>query len=117
MPVTGDPGKTPTASHYAMTAEKLANLLKSGTSGSLDKLVETARNMEVLTISIRSELAPDLADQVLSANLRDDGQLVIICGSSAWASRLRFESDAILRAAANAGFEATNLRVSVTHQS
>ena len=85
MPVTADPRKTPTASHYDMTAKKLANLLKSGTSGGLDKLVETARNMDVLTTSVRSGLVPELADQVLAANLRDDGQLVIICASSAWA--------------------------------
>jgi hypothetical protein len=97
-----------------MPVKKLDNLLASGTSGSLDKLVETARNMDVLTGAMKASLDADLASSVLAANLRDDGQLVIICASSAWASRLRFETDTLRAAAIKAGFDADSVRVSVS---
>ena len=97
-----------------MKAKKLENLLNSGPSGGLQALIRTARDMGDLTVAIRAALPAELADHVVAANLRDDGQLVIICRSSAWASRIRFESEALLEAAIARGFDATSLRVSVT---
>jgi hypothetical protein len=96
-----------------MTAKKLENLLNSGASGGLQTLIRTARDMEDLTAAVRAALAPELAEQVIAANLRDDRQLVIICPSSAWASRVRFEAEALLAAARKAGFDADSFRVSV----
>lgn len=97
-----------------MPVKKLENLLNSGTSGTLDKLIRTARDMDSLTGALQSALDPDIADHLLAANVRDDGELVVICRSSAWASRIRFEADALLAAAANAGFDADSIRVSVS---
>jgi len=96
-----------------MPLKKLEDLLKSGTSGSLDQIIRTANNMDSLTGALRNALAPEIADQLVAANARDDGILVIICSSSAWASRIRFESESLLSAAKRAGFSADSVRVSV----
>jgi len=97
-----------------MSAKKLENLLHPGSGGNLEKLIQTAQNMDSLTSSLKGALTPDLADHVLAANVRENGELVVICSSSAWASRIRFEADALLVAAGDAGFAASSLRVSVT---
>lgn len=97
-----------------MTTRKLESLLGTATAGSLGALVRTARDMGDLTAALRAALAPELAGNILAANLRETGQLVIICQSSAWAARIRFESEALLAAARARGFDATSLRVSVS---
>ena len=97
-----------------MSAKKLENLLRSGSGGNLEKLIQTAQNMDSLTGALKGTLTPQLADHVLAANVRENGELVVICSSSAWASRIRFEADALLAASGEAGFDASSLRVSVT---
>jgi len=99
-----------------MPAQKLENLLKSGRKSSLEKIIRTAQDMDALTGALQQTLAPDIAVNIIAANLRADGELVVICASSAWASRVRFETDALLAAADKAGFRATSLRVSITRQ-
>jgi len=96
-----------------MSLKKLESLLKSGTSGSLDQIIQTANDMDSLTGALRNALDPEIADQLVAANARDDGILMIICSSSAWASRIRFESESLLSAAKRAGFSADSVRVSV----
>ena len=96
-----------------MPLKKLENILKLGTSGSLDQIIQTANDMDSLTGALQNALAPEIADQLVAANARDDGILVIICSSSAWASRIRFESESLLSAAKRAGFSADSVRVSV----
>lgn len=100
-----------------MPAKKLENLLSPGAGSSLEKLIRTARDMDTLTGVLKDALAPDMGQNVIAANVRDGGVLVIICASSAWASRIRFEADALLAAADKAGFPATALRVSVSQSS
>ena len=99
-----------------MSATKLENLLKSGASGSLEKIIQRAQNMDILTAALKAVLAPDMGENLLAANVRDDGELVLVCSSSAWASRLRFESETLVDAAGKAGFEATSVRVTVSQQ-
>jgi hypothetical protein len=99
-----------------MSATKLEKLLKSGAGGSLEKLVQTAQNMDSLTSALKGALESGMADKLLAANVRENGELVVICSSSAWASRIRFESDPLLAAASKAGFKAATLRVTVTQQ-
>ena len=96
-----------------MPLKKLENILKSGASGSLDQVIQTANDMDSLTGALRNALDPEIADQLVAANARDDGILMIICSSSAWASRIRFESESLLSAAKRAGFSADSVRVSV----
>ncbi len=97
-----------------MTITKLENLLKAGAGGTLDEIIQRAQNMDELTMALRTELPADAGPNLLAANLREDGELVLICASSAWASRLRFESDKLIEVARKAGLDVKGCRVSVS---
>ena len=99
--------------HKIMASTKLENLLKKGPAGSLGKIIQTAQNMDLLTTALKNALEAEIAAELVAANLREDGELVIICASSAWASRLRFETETLLDAALRAGFDANSIRVTV----
>ena len=86
-----------------MSFSRLDNLLKTGSGKTLDKIIRRARAMEDLTSRLRSALAEELAPQLMAANLREDGELVIICESSAWAARLRYEAETLMAAARESG--------------
>ena len=101
--------------HKIMTSTKLENLLKKGSAGSLGKIIQTAQNMDLLTTALKKALDAEIAPELVAANLREDGELVIICASPAWASRLRFETDKLLDAALRAGFDANSIKVTVGH--
>jgi hypothetical protein len=113
--VTGAGEKSPTPSHF-MSIIRLEKLLKSGSRSSLDNIIQRAQDLDELTSAMQAELPPDLAENLLSANLRDDGELVLICSSSAWASRLRFESEKMLAIANRNGATATRCKVSVSQR-
>jgi len=76
--------------------------------------VRRAREMGELTHVLCKGLPEDYAGAIIAANLREDGDLVVIAASSAWASRLRYETDAMLVAARKAGIEVTTCRVRVS---
>ena len=59
---------------------------------------------------------PDERSSVIAANIRDDGELIVICRSSAWASRLRFETDTLLAAARAYGAEVEHCTIRVARQ-
>lgn len=99
-----------------MTIIRLEKLLKTGSGGALDEIIQRAQNMDELTMALRAVLPADAAQNLLAANLRDDGELVLICSSSAWASRLRFESDSLMAAARAAGLTVSSCRVSVSQE-
>lgn len=99
-----------------MTIIRLEKLLKTPVGDDLNKIVQRAQNMEALASVLRAALPADAAQSLIAANLRDNGDLVLICTSSAWASRLRFESENLMSAALEAGFAAKNLRVSVSQE-
>jgi hypothetical protein len=99
-----------------MSAKRLDNLLKPNKDGGLGEVVRRARAMGELATALGRVLPADLADGIVAANLRDGGELVIICRSSAWASRLRFEHDRILEAARSTGAEASSLSIKVSQQ-
>jgi len=69
--------------------------------------------MQKLTLALRRALPEAAAAELLAANLRDNGELVVVASSSAWAAKLRFEEVALLDAARSAGLEPVGLRVSV----
>ena len=100
-----------------MTIIRLENLLKARAGGTLDKIVQHAQQMDELTTALRAELPADAADNLIVANLREGGELVLVCTSSAWASRLRFESDKLMEAARKTGLTVRTCRVSVSQQS
>lgn len=98
-----------------MTADKLGNLLNRNENGELGDLVRRAQALDSLCRALAAALPTELAPDVLAANVREDGELVVICPSPARAARLRFESGALLAAAKAAGTAATHLTVRVTH--
>ena len=99
-----------------MPTTKLEDLLKKGATRSLQKIIQTAQDMDLLTGALQASAPQDLAAHILAANIRDDGELVVICSSSAWASRLRYEAEPLLDAARDAGFQATTMRVTVSRR-
>ena len=100
-----------------MTIIRLENLLKAGGGGTLDKIIQRAQQMDELTTALRAELPADAADNLIVANLREGGELVLVCTSSAWASRLRFESDKLMQVARKTGLNVRSCRVSVSQKS
>ncbi len=96
-----------------MSVIRLENLLKTEAGTPLESIVRHAKNMDDLTARLRSVLGAEASRNLLAANLRDDGELVLICRSPSWAARLRFESEAILAAAADSGAKADRVRVRV----
>ena len=97
-----------------MASDELKNLLNPSKSGELADIIRRAREMGELTHVLSKGLPEEYAGAIVAANLRDDGDLIIIAASSAWASRLRYETDALLAAARNAGLSPTACRVRVT---
>jgi hypothetical protein len=99
-----------------MTITRLEKLLKTGAGGALDEIIQRAQNMDELTTALRAALPADASQNLLAANLRENGELVLICSSPAWASRLRFETDSLMAAARAAGLTVSSCRVSVSQE-
>ncbi len=97
-----------------MPADKLEDLLNPSKGGDLGEIVKRARRMGELTNILCSALPESDKSAIVAANVRDDGELVIICASPAWASRLRYETETLLKAARDAGISAHTCRVRVT---
>jgi hypothetical protein len=99
-----------------MSITRLENLLKKGAGDGLDKIIQRAQKLEELTTALRAELPEEAAPNLVAANLREDGELVLICTSSAWASRLRFESEQLVQTARRLGFMVDRARVTVSQE-
>ena len=99
-----------------MSIIRLEKLLKSGASDGLNKIIRRAQNMDQLTTALRADLPADAAESLYAANLRENGEMVLICASSAWASRLRFESEKLMATARSAGFMVHSVRVTVSQE-
>ena len=96
-----------------MSLKSIDKLLNSGGSEPLDRLLQRARTMDQLLGIVRETLPEIDAAEIEAANFRDDGELVVVCRSPAWASRVRFESERILTAVRRHGLEASACRVRV----
>ena len=96
-----------------MPSSKLKNLLNPRNDGDLGDLIGRARRMGELTDTLCNALPESDRSAIVAANVREDGELVIICASSAWASRLRYETEVLLQAARDAGVSAHTCRVRV----
>ena len=97
-----------------MTTSKLKNLLNPSNDGDLGNLINRARRMGELTDILSNALPESDRSAIVAANVREDGELVVICASSAWASRLRYETEALLTAAKTAGVTAHTCRIRVS---
>jgi len=96
-----------------MSITKLESLLKSHENKSLDKIIQRAQDMDSLTTALQAGLPQDLASNLVAANVRDDGDLVLVCSSPAWASRLRFETDKLVQIARTTGVTVSSCSVKV----
>ena len=96
-----------------MTAKSLENLLNPCKDGELQDLVRRAQNMGELASALARALPADEAAAVVAANVRDDGELVVVCQSPAWASRLRFAAESLLEAAAAHGARVSRCTIRV----
>ena len=97
-----------------MAQNDLKNLLNPCSDGDLGDIVRRAKELGELTNRLARALPEDLSGAIVAANVRENGELVVIAASSAWASRLRYESDTLLAAARAAGVKADICRVRVS---
>ena len=81
--------------------------------GELAALAAQARARLDLADDLRKILPPDLRPALTGCNLRSDGTLVVTTDSPAWAARLRFESEGLLRACQGRFPETARVRVRV----
>lgn len=96
-----------------MALIRLDQLLGSPSRQGLDDLVRQAREMSGLTERLRSALPAGIRPHLVAANLRDGGELVLLCRSPAWAARLRYERDALLDAVRGAGADVSRVSIRV----
>lgn len=97
-------------------SQKQPELLSSlilGPGGALEGLARRAAEQVGLAGQLRAGLPPALAEHLRAASLREDGTLVVLAASSAWAARLRFESAALLAAAGSLGLAPGRVEVKV----
>ena len=99
-----------------MPSSKLKNLLNSSNDGDLGELINRARRMGELTDILANALPESDRSAIVAANVRENGELVVICASSAWASRLRYETEVLLKAAKDAGAIAHTCRIRVSQR-
>ena len=99
-----------------MSIIRLDKLLKSGAGGVLEDMVQNAQYMDQLTSALRRDLPVELADQLVAASLRADGELVLVVTSSAWASKFRFETGKIMDILQKTGAEIRTCRVTVSRR-
>ena len=81
-------------------------------AGSANDVVERAMRLAELDLLLRQSLPPALASRTRLANVRD-GRLVFLVDSPAFATRLRLQSAALLKAACALGLEADGVAVKV----
>ncbi len=99
-----------------MPIKRLKNLLNTNDNGDLGDIVQHARNMDALLQVLQKALPEEYVASIAAANIRGDGQLVILANSSAWASRLRFETGALIAAARETGADVTSCTVRVARE-
>ena len=96
-----------------MSIKRLENLLNPCNDGGLGEVVRHARDMGQLVKALQQSLPDDEATGILAANVREDGELVVLAASPAWAAKLRFEADTLLEAARASGATVSSCRVRV----
>lgn len=97
-----------------MSIKSLENLLNPNDDGGLADIVRHAKDMGALVATLQTALPEDMSQSVRAANIRDDGELVILAASPAWAAKLRFEADALMDAARQRGAKVTACKVKVS---
>ncbi len=96
-----------------MSSKQIGKLLNSSDNGELAKALKRSEAIGQLTRQLGARLPDELATAIVAASVDDEGVLSIKTSSSAWASRLRFESAALEDAARSVGLEIREIRVRV----
>ena len=96
-----------------MPLKSLENLLNPNDGQELSDIVRRARDLGELAAALQRSLPQDQAAGIRSANIRDNGELVVLAASPAWAARLRFEADQLMAAARSTGAEVNSCTVRV----
>ncbi|NIA27160.1 MAG: DUF721 domain-containing protein [Desulfobulbaceae bacterium] len=96
-----------------MPIKSLENLLNLNENGGLGDIIRHARDMGELVALLQASLPKEEAESVVAANIRDDGELVVLASSPAWAAKLRFEAESLMIAARQTGAEVTACSVRV----
>jgi hypothetical protein len=99
--------------HIYMSVKSLEELLKASADGGLGDVVRHARDMGDLVKLLQDSLPSEQRAAISAANIRDDGELVVLANSSAWASRLRYETEIMMTAARTTGKEVNKCSVRV----
>jgi len=97
-----------------MPIKRLENLLNPNNDGGLGDIIRHAQDMGELGQSLQPQLPEESAANIIAANVRDDGELVVLASSPAWAAKLRFEADVLMAAARRSGAEVSSCRVRVS---
>jgi hypothetical protein len=97
-----------------MSIKSLEKLLNPNDDGGLADIVRHAQDMGELVTALQRALPDDMTQSIRAANIRDNGELVILAASPAWAAKLRFEADALMNAARQGGAEVTSYKVRVS---
>jgi hypothetical protein len=99
--------------HISMSVKSLEELLKASAAGGLGDVVRHARDMGDLVQILQNSLPAEQQAAISAANIRNNGELVVLANSSAWASRLRYETDVMMAAVRAAGKEVNKCTVRV----
>jgi len=86
-----------------MPMKSLEKLLKINQDNSLGDVIQHAQDMGDLVQILQDSLPEEQRTAISAANIRENGELVVLAASSAWASRLRYETDRLIAAATAAG--------------
>jgi hypothetical protein len=96
-----------------MPIKSLQNLLNPNTDGGLGDIIRHARDMGELVHKLQQALPDDMTTSIQSANIRDNGELVILASTPAWAAKLRFEASRLMATARETGADVTSCVVRV----
>ena len=97
-----------------MSIIRLEKLLTTDSDNTLGKIIRRAQNMDDLTTLLRAIMPNEAQSHLLAVNLRENGELVLICSSSSWAARLRFESEQLIQAVRMTGADVSSCKVKVS---
>jgi hypothetical protein len=99
-----------------MPIKRLESLLNPNDDGGLGDIIRHAQDMGELVQMLQQALPADTGASISAANIRGNGELVILASSSAWAAKLRFEADSLIATARRSGANVTSCSVRVSRQ-
>ena len=95
-----------------MSSQTLKHCLELD-SNNLESIIKRAKEMDNLKKMLRNVLDKEAAKHLISANIRRNGELVLLCNSSAWGSKIRFDQEKLLKTAQTKWKFLTSCRVKI----